>query len=304
MPGRGTTKGGFRARVFPALILSVGALHLAGPGWSPSAQAAGREGYPNAHLLVDAALLRARLGEAGLRLVDVRAPAAYAAGHLPGALHLPVENLRSTPIPALEDRLGRAGIARDHTVVIYYDDAGLAASRLFLLLEYLGHHHLHILNGGFQAWVAAGGAVTRRTTSQEPTAYRARPRPEVIATKADVLAGLKDPRRVLVDARSGAEFAGRDVRAARGGHIPGARHVEWTEHLRREPIPFWKPARELETLFAAAGATPEQEIVTYCQTHSRASHTYFTLRLMGYSKVKAYLGSWEEWGNDPALPIE
>jgi thiosulfate/3-mercaptopyruvate sulfurtransferase len=109
---------------------------------------------------------------------------------------------------------------------------------------------------------------------------------------------------VVVDARNGPEFTGQDVRAARGGHIPGARHVEWIEHLQGASVPLWKPARELEALFVAAGATPDKEIVTYRQTHSRASHPYFTLRRMGYSRVKAYLGSWEEWGNDPALPVE
>jgi thiosulfate/3-mercaptopyruvate sulfurtransferase len=283
------------------LLLALAAFQLAAPSAAPGAEA---KGYPNAHLLMEAPTLRTRLGESGLRLVDVRAPGAYAAGHLPGAVHLPAEDLRSTPVSVLEDRLGRAGIAPDHVVVIYDDQDGLAASRLFLTLEFLGHDRVHLLNGGFRAWVAAGGAVTRRITRHPAAAYRARPRRELIATKADVAAGLGRPDRALVDARSLPEFSGRDVRAARGGHIPGARHVEWTDHLRQEPLPLWKPARELDALFAAAGLTPEKEIVTYCQTHSRASHTYFTLRLMGYQRVKAYLGSWEEWGNDPALPVE
>ncbi|HEY7677469.1 MAG TPA: rhodanese-like domain-containing protein, partial [Candidatus Methylomirabilis sp.] len=131
-----------------------------------------------------------------------------------------------------------------------------------------------------------------------------RPRPDLIAGKTNVLAGLGRPERVLVDARSEAEFHGRDVRAARGGHIPGARRVEWTQNLHRGSVPVWRSAGELAALYETAGVTPDKEVLTYCQTHSRASHTYFTLRLLGYRRLKAYLGSWEEWGNDPALPVE
>jgi thiosulfate/3-mercaptopyruvate sulfurtransferase len=269
---------------------------------SPAAADQGRAA--NAHLLVDAAWLQARLGDPGLRVVDLRASRAYAGGHVPGAINLRVEEMGGTAVPALEDRLGRAGVTRDHTVVLYDDQEGLHASRLFLALEYLGHERVHILDGGFPAWSAAGGALTRALPRHPAATYRARPRPDLIAGKASVLAGLGRPDRVLVDARSEAEFQGRDVRAARGGHIPGARHVEWTEDLHRGPVPVWRSAGELAALYQAAGVTPDKEVVTYCQTHSRASHTYFTLRLLGYRRLKAYLGSWEEWGNDPRLPVE
>lgn len=269
------------------------------------AAAGGPDAYPNGHLLVDAAWLRARLGDPALRVVDLRTAPAYAAGHVPGAVNFQVEALRTTAVDVLEGRLGRAGIAPQNTVVLYDDQGGLAATRMFLALEYLGHDRMHVLNGGFQAWMAAGGPVVREGPPRPAAIYTGRPRPDVIATKADVLAGLKDPGRVLVDARTGPEFHGRDVRAARGGHIPGARHVEWTQNLRQgSGLSAWKPAADLQALYAAAGAMPGKEIVTYCQTHSRAAHTYFTLRLLGYERLKAYLASWEEWGNDPTLPIE
>ncbi len=292
-------------------VFAVLGLWAAGMSW---AQAAAEQGaYPNGHLLVDVAWLQARLGDSGLRAVDLRAPKAYASGHVPGAIILPVEEIRATvdgipfqmpSVSALEARLGRAGIAPEHVVVAYDDQGGLLASRLFLALEYLGHERIHVLNGGFQAWAAAGGRVTRGGPDHPPVAYRGHPRPELLASRADVLAGLGRPDRVLVDARSPAEFRGGDVRAARGGHIPGAHNVEWIENLLREPVPAWKSAQELRMLYGMAGATPDKEVVTYCQTHLRSSHTYFTLRLLGYRRVKAYLGSWVEWGNDPALPVE
>ncbi|HYB73692.1 MAG TPA: sulfurtransferase [Candidatus Sulfotelmatobacter sp.] len=286
------------------IFVLLGVLAACAMPASRSSAAVDRARTASPHLLVDAAWLRVRLGDPGLRVVDLRAPREYAGGHVPGAVNLRVEEMGGTAVPALEERLGRAGIAPDHTVVLYDDQSGLPASRLFLTLEYLGHDRVHILDGGFPAWSAAGGALTRDLPRHPAAAYRARPRPDLIAGKADVLAGLGRPDRVLVDARSEAEFRGRDVRAARGGHIPGARHVEWTENLQRGAVPVWLSARELAALYRAAGVTPDKEVITYCQTHSRASHTFFTLRLLGYRRLKAYLGSWEEWGNDPALPVE
>ncbi len=293
-----------RTRRLLSLLVVVALTCLAGWPWTRAAVRADPGQYPNAHLLVDPAWLRARLGDPRVRVVDVRGPAAYGAGRVPGAVPVRVDDWRPLSVPVLEDRLGRAGIRRDHTVVIYDDEGGLIASRLFLILEYLGQDRVHVLNGGVQGWVASGGPLTKEVPGHPSVAYRAKPRPDLLATKAEVLAGLSRPDRVLLDTRSAPEFQGKDVRAARGGHIPGARHVEWTENLRQGSIPVWKPAQELDVLFAAAGATPDKEIVTYCQTHSRAAHTYFTLRLMGYSRLKAYIGSWEEWGNDPSLPLE
>lgn len=303
----------FLMRRWLRILRQVAVLGLWAAGMPWAQAAAEQDRYPSGHLLVDVAWLQARLGDSGLRAVDMRAPKAYASGHVPGAIHLPLEETRGTveeipfqmpPVSALEARLGRAGIAREHVVVAYDDQGGLLASRLFLALEYLGHERVHVLNGGFQAWAAAGARVTRAVQNHPPQTYRARPRPDLLASKADVLAGLGRPDRVLVDARSPAEFRGQDVRAARGGHIPGARNVEWIENIRQDPVPAWKSAQDLGMIYERAGVTPDKEVVTYCQTHLRSSHTYFTLRLLGFRHVKAYTGSWVEWGNDSALPVE
>ena len=98
------------------------------------------------------------------------------------------------------------------------------------------------------------------------------------------------------------EYLGTLVRAARGGAIPGAIHLEWKQSLG--PDGAFKPAAELRAMFEQAGVTPEREVVPYCQGGYRAAHSYLALRLLGYPRVRNYLGSWKEWGDKTELPIE
>jgi thiosulfate/3-mercaptopyruvate sulfurtransferase len=106
---------------------------------------------------------------------------------------------------------------------------------------------------------------------------------------------------VVVDTRTPAEYAGKDVRARRGGHIPGAINIEWEQNLR--PDGTFRSADELRAMYAAQAVTPDKTVVTYCQTHHRAAHTYFVLRLLGYPRLVGYDRSWSEWGNRDDLPI-
>jgi thiosulfate/3-mercaptopyruvate sulfurtransferase len=136
----------------------------------------------------------------------------------------------------------------------------------------------------------------------QPAAFRARVDQRRLATAEWIRERLGSRQLILLDARTPAEFAGQDVRAARGGHIPGAVNIPWTLHLRDDGT--FKPEATLRQMYTAIGLRSDDEAVGYCQTGVRGSHVYFVLRLLGYSRVRLYDGSWEEWGNRQELPLE
>jgi len=280
---------------------------------SPPSLLAGVSGYANPDLLIETEELARRVGEAGVRIIDVRAEKEYAVGHIPGALHLSVQaldelaaNQKGLPITngRAEELFSGLGIGEGSRVVAYDGPKNpYGAARLFFVLEFFGHGKVQVLNGGFAKWTQEGRAVSTDQPTPAKASFIARPRLELLATADQVRARLGDPKVCLLDARSAEEYSGEDVRASRGGRIPGAVNVDYINTVRKEDYTF-KPAEELRRLFEAKGVTKDRETITYCQTGGRAAHDYFVLRLLGYERVKNYDGSWAEWGNSETLPIE
>ena len=241
----------------------------------------------------------------------------YQRAHIPGAVHMPYAELLAPQGPAkglppdaatLAGRLARLGIDDSVTVVAYDGDGGGKAARLLWSLDLLGHPRHGLLNGGFQAWLAEEGAVASGAeAAPEPGAgYEPGLRgADRLADRDWVRERLEDPGVILLDARSRAEYTGEDVRAERGGHIPGAVHLDWQALMDPEDPPALLPAEQIHALLEARGIRGggDQEIVVHCQTHHRSSLTYAVLRALGYEHVRAYAGSWSEWGNDPELPV-
>ena len=267
--------------------------------------------YTNPHLLWSVDDLKSRLPDPKLVLMDMRPPEAYANGHIPGARSFDIFGIslidtRPEALDAflwmIEHLIQAKGVNSDSTVVVYDDIAGMRSARLFWFLEFFGHDDVHMLNGGFNAWQAAGLPVTQEAAVPKGGNFKMKPRSERIATAEDVRARLNNPSAVIVDTRSDAEYTGQLVRSRRGGAIPGAVHLEWTNNLNEKG--FFKSADELTKMYAEKNIGPEKEVIPHCQGAYRSAHTYLALRLLGYPKVRNYLGSWGEWGNRLDLPIE
>jgi thiosulfate/3-mercaptopyruvate sulfurtransferase len=181
----------------------------------------------------------------------------------------------------------------------------------FWLFEYYGHQHRRVMNGGRTKWAAEGRPMVSERPSYPRTQYQAaNPENRIRAFREDVMKHL-ERRQPLIDVRSPQEFSGELIHmpgypqegAQRGGHIPGAVNIPWSQAVAEDGT--FKPAPALRDLYEARGITPEKEVIAYCRIGERSSHTWFVLRyLLGYPKVRNYDGSWTEWGNLVGAPIE
>lgn len=267
--------------------------------------------YTREKLLTTASELRKKLGAANLCVIDTRPAEDYAAGHIPGATHfdlfgLSLVDTREAPLKAfmfmIHHVLELRGVSEAKEVVFYEDNSGMRAARGVWFLEYYGHPDVKMLDGGFQAWKAAGAPVTTAASAPKAAVFKAHERREVLATADDVLRSLDKKESAILDTRSDGEYLGTHVRAARGGAIPGAIHIEWIDNL--DAAGKFKTDAELKSMYGKVGITPDKEVISYCQGGYRAAHSYVALRLLGFSKVRNYIGSWKEWGDRTDLPIE
>jgi thiosulfate/3-mercaptopyruvate sulfurtransferase len=272
------------------------------------------KGYANPHLLVEpaalAAQLRASTSHGRPLILDVRPAHAFAAGHLPGAVHVDlwgVSLIDTDPAPLraflwmIHHVLVLRGVDTTHEIVVCDQQSGLRAARAFWFLEYFGHERVRVLDGGVDAWTREGHALTTECVEPVSSQWAQGAKPSILASWTDVRDRLGEGA-VMLDTRTAEEHTGTAVRARRGGAIPGSVHVEWTRNLDERGA--FKRASSLRDMYAAAGVTPDREVVTYCQGAYRAAHSYLALRLLGYPRVRVYLGSWKEWGDRDDTPIE
>jgi thiosulfate/3-mercaptopyruvate sulfurtransferase len=274
--------------------------------------------------LVTTDWLASRLGEPGLRIVDVRwyldpsrkGREAYGAGHIPGAIFLDVDADLSAPgggrgrpagrhpWPAPEQVsrvMGQAGIGPGTHVVAYDDQSGAIAARLWYLLRAHGHDDVAVLDGGIVKWIAEGRPLSREMPSVPPASFEARPRPGLVLAKADMVQG--DRGRLVLDARAPERYRGEtEPIDPRAGHIPGARNAPFAGNLTDGPQPVFLPAADLRQRYAALGAE-DAEPVVYCGSGVTACHDLLALHLAGL-RGSLYAGSWSEWSADDSLPVK
>jgi thiosulfate/3-mercaptopyruvate sulfurtransferase len=275
------------------------------------------KGFQNPELVCSATELSEMLEASGpstgsLVLLDLRPAEVFAKSHIPGAVHIDLAGVSlvdTSPAPLeafmwmIEHLLGSRGVTSDRTVVVYDERTGPRAARAFWFLEYFGHPSARVLDGGFGAWTQAGLPVTAVAMAPLKSVWTVRAEhDERLATWTDVQARLERDDCVMLDTRSDSEYYGEELRAKRGGAVPGAVHVEWVRNL--DDRGEFKSAGELRALYEPLGVTPDREIIAYCQAGYRAAHSYLALRLLGYPRVRNYLGSWKEWGDRVDLRLE
>lgn len=264
-------------------------------------------------LILEPEALQSALGRQGILVVDLSATTMYPRYHVPGAVHLEYQHLVRPHPPAMGllpsaqhigQVLGSLGVGHDTHVVAYDDEGGGRAARLLWTLEAVGHRCMSLLDGGLTAWANEGFPLEQGIVSAQHCEYSAEIVDNVVADMGYVLGHLNDSSVALVDARSAEEYQGVKRFAARGGHIPGAIHWEWTQAMDRSRNLRLRPASELLAFLDSHGVTTDQEVITYCQTHHRSAFTWLVLRSLGFPRVRGYHGSWSEWGNSPNTPIE
>lgn len=244
-------------------------------------------------------------------LIDVCKDEIYSRRHIPGAVHVSTNELMNggqpwpnkLPSPAQLDALfSRIGLTADKHVVVYDDEGGGWAGRLIWTLDVIGHQNWSYLNGGLIAWYAEGFPTTDEVPPPEVAEFEANVDRAAIVSAEDIMAldAINDVQ--IWDARSIEEYTGEKVMAEKGGHIPGAIHCEWTSLMDRERnMRIRQDALEYLT---SVGISPDKPTITHCQSHHRSGFTYLVARLLGFSNIRAYDGSWWEWGNRSDTPVE
>lgn len=309
------------------LALALGALLAAAAGCSDSSTTPKVEGgYPNAELLVAGADLEVALDHAdAVRrgtpafgssaplhsapiIIDTRSATAYAAGHVPGAINIPISpgngtfdkggsGPDATDLKSATDlaaALGALGLTREADIVVYGTDLDWLVGRMFWMLEYLGATNVSMLDGGFAKWTADGRATSTEAASRAASTFTSQVVPAILVDKADVLAAYANTDEfVIVDSRNAVDY--------QASRIPNAVNILIPDFLN--PDFTMKTALEIDDLLESKAITRDKVVYTHCYVGYRSSQEYFVFRLMGYT-VAHYDGSWADWNADPETPKE
>ena len=269
-------------------------------------------------VLVDTQWVEDHLDDPSIRIVEVdENPALYAEAHIPGAIgfdwrtDLQDQLKRDFLGPeAFGELFGRHGISDDHTIVLYGDRNNWFAAYTYWYLKYYGHDAVKLVNGPREKWIAEGRPTTADVSAFAAATFAAQPGDDRIRAKRDEVVKALDDSEVLVDVRSPQEFSGELIAMAgyeqegaqRGGHIPGAASVPWSQAVKEDGT--FKSKEDLEALYAGKGVLNGESIIAYCRIGERSAHTWFVLHeLLGRDDVKNYDGSWTEWGNLVDVPV-
>ena len=266
-------------------------------------------------IILEPKAVNSMISEDNVLLIDLCQAETYIQNHVPDAVFLDYSWIVTSQKPRMGllpdiGQLARIltayGIDADTHVIAYDDEGGGRACRFLWTLQTIGQQRLSLINGGIGAWTAEGLELDQQIhfpyalAQNREITYRN----ELIADKDLIQAQLNDSNTVILDARSTPEFNGIKVFAARGGHIPGAVHYEWTNAMDKNNNLKLKDSEQIKHDLAELGITPDKNIICHCQSHHRSAHTCIVLNSLGFNNVQGYPGSWSDWGNDPNTPID
>ena len=282
-----------------------------------------RQQYAHPEVLVDTQWIQDHLNDEGLRIVEVDYDpvANYELGHIPGSVLIQWKADINDPITRnilskqeFESLLQRIGIDNETTVALYGDFNNWFAAFAFWVFKYYGYKDVRLMNGGRKKWLIEDRDVNKDIPQYSTGNFKASLADNSIRVFLNYVKESleKGDRVAMVDVRSPKEFTGEILappeypteHAQRGGHIPGAKNIPWSQAVNDNDGTF-KSVDELKKLYESKGITPDKEVIAYCRIGERSSHTWFVLKyLLDYPNVKNYDGSWTEWGNMIANPIE
>ncbi len=277
--------------------------------------------YAHPELLVSTQWVQEHLNDPKVRIVEVDydPTANYQLGHIPGAVLFDWRKDLNHPLQRdivtkeqLEELFSRTGIGEETKIVLYGDFNNWFAAYAFWDLQYYGVKNVVLMNGGRKKWIDEDMPLSKDAPHYSPTRFRASaPDENIRVYLRQALELYNKPNVKLVDVRSPKEFTGEILappeypteHAQRGGHIPGAVNIPWSQAVKEDGT--FKTYEEIKKLYENQGVTADKDIVAYCRIGERSSFSWFVLKyLLGYPRVRNYDGSWTEWGNLIRNPIE
>lgn len=266
-------------------------------------------------LILDPAMLSEIIPGSNLLIIAVMQSAVFDSQHIPGSILVQPAELLAGIKPAvgklphadqLSTLFSRIGLSADKQVIVYDDEGGGWAGRFIWTLDVIGHRRYSYLDGGLPAWLKRGLPLSNidDINKSRPTAtiFSAQIDSALLVTLEAMQTQISNPDSLVWDARSEEEYRGTKITAQRNGHIPGAVNLNWLELQDRENDLRLKPLADIANQLQQLGISKDKRIITHCLTHHRSGLAYLVGKALGYD-IRAYDGSWSEWGNHPDTPI-
>ncbi len=276
--------------------------------------------YAHPEYLVDTEWVANHLNDPNVRIIESdEDPLLYPMGHIPGAVQVDWFSTLQHPLrrdfltkEQFEEVASKLGITNDTTVVFYGDKSNWFACYALWLFQYYGHENVKIMDGGRAKWEQENRPLVKEVPEYPRTTYSAKEADKSIRAFRDDIFKHLETKQPLVDVRSPKEYSGELTHmpnypqegATRGGHIPGAVSIPWSQAVNEADSTFKTP-EELRAIYEGKNVNADGDVIAYCRIGERSSLTWFVLKyLLGYEKVRNYDGSWTEWGNLVDAPIE